>query len=131
MVILLLLSQEAILKAQDSLFSYAGPPSRSVAIHFTNNQLKELSFVKRKILKLTGRSENKKVVAIGLTLALGPFGAHRLYLGTDEKVPIVYTLTLGGGLGILPAIDLFHIVFSKDLEQFEDNPNVFMWQKKR
>jgi len=58
---------------------------------------------------------------------LGPFGGHRLYLGTNEKVPIIYTLTLGGGLGLLPLIDLIHIIFTKDLSKFEKSERVFMW----
>lgn len=38
-------------------------------------------------------------------VALWPFGVHRLYLGTEAKIPVIYTLTLGGGIGILPLID--------------------------
>lgn len=69
----------------------------------------------------------KKLKAALLSLFLGHFGVHRIYLGTSATVPVVYTLTLGGGLGILPLIDFFHIVFSKDLERFENNDRVFMW----
>ena len=47
------------------------------------------------------KQENPKVVASIICVAVGPFGAHRLYLGTDERVPIFYTLTLGGGLGVV------------------------------
>jgi TM2 domain-containing membrane protein YozV len=71
--------------------------------------------------------ENKKITALLLTLFLGPFGAHRLYLGTDPLVPIIYTLTLGGGLGIVPLIDFGLLLFSKDLSQFENNNQFFMW----
>lgn len=71
--------------------------------------------------------ENTRFVSVVLTIALGFFGAHRLYLGTNWKVPIVYTLTLGGGLGILPAIDLIMLLFSKDLTKFQGNTKVFMW----
>ena len=73
--------------------------------------------------------ENPKVVAAVLCIAVGPFGGHRLYLGTNEKVPIAYTLTLGGGLGILPIIDLGHIVFSKDISPYRGNNKVIMWLK--
>lgn len=79
------------------------------------------------VLEKAGRSENPRVIAALLTLALGPFGVHRMYLGTDTKVPVFYTLTLGGGLGILPVIDLLHILLTKDLSQFYNHPGVFMW----
>lgn len=75
------------------------------------------------------KQENPKVVASIICVAVGPFGAHRLYLGTDERVPIFYTLTLGGGLGVLPVVDLMHIVFTKDIDRFRNNPKVIMWMK--
>lgn len=71
--------------------------------------------------------ENPRLVAIALTILLGPFGAHRIYLGTREIVPVFYTLTLGGGIGIVPFVDLLHLVFVKDLSRFVNNPNVLMW----
>lgn len=74
--------------------------------------------------------KHKKLKAALLALLLGPFGVHRIYLGTATNVPVVYSLTLGGGLGVLPLIDFFHIVFSKDLSKFEDNKKVFMWDSK-
>lgn len=73
--------------------------------------------------------ENERLVALALTVALGPFGGHRLYLGTGPKVPIIYTLTLGGGFGVLPAIDLFHILLKKDLGPYRNNGHVFMWTR--
>ncbi|MFM1932921.1 MAG: hypothetical protein RL226_2224 [Bacteroidota bacterium] len=75
----------------------------------------------------TSQAENPRLVAIGLTVALGPFGAHRLYLGTGELVPVFYSATLGGGLGILPVVDLGHLIFAKDLSPFVNNKHVFMW----
>jgi TM2 domain-containing membrane protein YozV len=75
------------------------------------------------------RRENPRWVAAMLTVGLGLFGVHRMYLGTDMKVPIIYVLTLGGGLGVLPMIDLLTILFTKDLEQFMNNDKVFMWAK--
>lgn len=73
------------------------------------------------------RKENPRLVAIALTLLLGPFGAHRIYLGTSEIVPVFYTLTLGGGVGLIPFIDLIHLIAVKDLSRFMDNPKVLMW----
>lgn len=72
--------------------------------------------------------EPQRLVAAGLAITLGAFGAHRLYLGTDVKVPIIYGLTFGG-FGVLVLIDLGHILFSKDLQAFYNNDQVFMWAK--
>jgi len=69
----------------------------------------------------------KKVTAVLLAIALGPFGVHRLYLGTEAKVPVIYTLTLGGGLGILPLIDIIAILSNPTLEKFEQNGKIVMW----
>lgn len=71
----------------------------------------------------------KKVTAVLLTVALGPFGVHRLYLGTEAKVPVIYTLTLGGGLGILPLLDIIAILSSPSLDVYVNNPKVVMWAK--
>ena len=65
--------------------------------------------------------------AMLITILTGPFGGHRIYLGTSEKVPIFYALTLGGGLGILPLIDLICISFTKDLSRYYGNNKIFMW----
>ena len=50
-------------------------------------------------------------------MLVGPFGAHRLYLGTTPKVAIIYGMTFGG-FGVLVLIDLGHIVFTKDLAPY-------------
>ena len=70
---------------------------------------------------------NPKITASVLTITLGIFGAHRIYLGTNYTVPIFYTLTLGGGLGILPLSDLILILTTKDISKYYDNPSIFMW----
>jgi len=65
--------------------------------------------------------------AMLITVLTGPFGGHRIYFGTSEKVPIFYALTLGGGLGVLPLIDLLCISFTKDLSRYYGNNKIFMW----
>lgn len=72
-------------------------------------------------------SEPKRGIAIALTVLLGPLGGHRLYLGTDPKVPVLYTITLGGGLGVLPLIDLVHLIVKGELSPYINNGKVFMW----
>lgn len=73
------------------------------------------------------KKEHPRITAAILCITLGPFGAHRLYLGTKPIVPATYTLTLGGGIGLLPVVDLFLITFSKDISRYKNNPHVFMW----
>ena len=70
--------------------------------------------------------ENTRLVSSSLALLLGPFGAHRLYLGTTPKVPIIYGITFGG-FGLLALIDLGHLLFSHELEPYRHNDRVFMW----
>lgn len=74
-------------------------------------------------------SEKKRGIAIALNIFTGIMGMHRVYLGTSTIVPAVYSITLGGGLGALTITDLFFLIFSKDISQFENNPKVFMWIK--
>lgn len=73
--------------------------------------------------------KHKKLKAVILAITLGHFGVHRIYLGTNPEIPVVYSLTLGGGLGLLPLIDAIAIIFTKDLSKFENNSRVFMWIK--
>lgn len=70
--------------------------------------------------------ENTRLVSSLLTVLLGPFGAHRLYLGTTPKVAVIYGITFGG-FGVLALLDLGHLWFTKDLERFQNNDRVFMW----
>ena len=70
-----------------------------------------------------------KLIAVGLAITLGVFGVHRLYLGTRPLVPISYTLTLGGGMGLLPIIDIINIIITKDINSLKNNHHVFIWNK--
>jgi TM2 domain-containing membrane protein YozV len=83
-------------------------------------------FNNRKIIQKLRTFDNQRAVAIGLDVSLGLFGVHRMYLGTDLKVPVIYTATIGGG-GVLWLVDLGLLVAVKDLSPFKNNPNVFMW----
>jgi TM2 domain-containing membrane protein YozV len=87
-------------------------------------------FNNRKIVQKLRTFDNQRAVAIGLDMSLGVFGVHRMYLGTDLKVPVIYTTTIGGG-GVLWLVDLGLLVAVKDLTPFKDNPNVFMWNTAR
>jgi hypothetical protein len=74
----------------------------------------------------TTKVKFKRGKAILFTVFTGLFGGHRIYLGTHQRTPILYSITLGG-LGILPLIDLVNIIFTKDLSRFEDIPQIIMW----
>jgi len=71
----------------------------------------------------------KKLKAVLLAIFLGHFGVHRIYLGTSPNVPVVYTLTLGGGFGLLPLCDIVAILAAQDLDNYSHNDKVFMWSK--
>ena len=75
--------------------------------------------------------KKRKLKAVLLSVLLGHFGVHRIYLGTKANVPVAYSLTLGGGLGLLPLIDTIMILQSKDLEEFSNNDKVIMWSKQK
>ena len=91
-----------------------------------DNTLPPKTIIHKLQQKLREKGENKRLIAAALTLTLGPFGVHRLYLGTDFKVPIVYSVTFGCFF-ILPLIDLGVILFTKDLEKYQNNPRIIMW----
>ena len=87
-------------------------------------------FNNRKIVQKLRTLDNQRSVAIGLDVSLGLFGVHRMYLGTDLKVPVIYTSTIGGG-GVLWLVDLGLLIAVKDITPFKNNSNVFMWNTAR
>lgn len=93
-----------------------------------NLKIKQKIFSKIQLKKAENINE-KKLVAMGLTLFLGHFGAHRIYLGTSTVIPIAYTLTLGGGFGFIPLADFIALAVTKDISRYEDNEKFFMWIK--
>ena len=99
---------------------------------FSAEQLKALTSISSVNIDTNSKVNINKTKAIAVTLAitLGIFGVHRLYLGTKPIVPISYTLTLGGGMGLLPIIDIFYIISAKDINQITNNDFIFMWNKK-
>lgn len=62
-------------------------------------------------------------------IPFGIVGLHRIYLGTQPYVPVVYIATVGGCFGILPMIDFIVIILEKDIQLLTNNPRVFMWAK--
>lgn len=80
---------------------------------------------------LTNDQKKKKILAgfLSFPFPLGFLGAHRILMGTKPWVPIAYVATFGGCFGILPLVDFCVIMFSDNIEQYENNPNIFMWIK--
>lgn len=81
------------------------------------------------IVKDSTRKEKIISALLALPFPFGFMGAHRIMLGCKPWVPIVYVATFGGCFGLLPLIDFFVITFSKNIEQYENNPHIFMWVK--
>lgn len=74
--------------------------------------------------------KKKRVCAFfAFPFPFGFVGAHRVMLGTKPWIPIVYVASFGGCFGLLPLIDFLVILNAKDMEQYENNPNLFMWIK--
>lgn len=114
-----------------ALYDVQGIQDTTVTISDTTTK-RSFNFLRKKEnppIKEETEKKHNKLTAVAFSLFLGHFGGHRLYLGTDEKIPILYTVTLGGGL-ILPFIDTIFIIFTKDLEKFENNENFFIWTPK-
>lgn len=78
---------------------------------------------------LKKQKDHKKLVAsvLAFPLPFGILGIHRLYLGTEPYVPLIYVGTLGGCAGLLPLIDFIILVSNKDISRFKNDPHVFMW----
>ena len=104
-------------------------PKAAGKILFTETEEGEFRF--RKIFNRFNKDQhdNPRLVAIALDASLGLLGVHRLYLGTSVKVPVIYTVTCGGGC-VLWLIDLGLLIFTKDITPYMDNPNLFMWTDK-
>lgn len=96
--------------------AFAGGPFRPIEIPEDLNSAQDV----------IEKPENTRLVGSLLAITLGPFGAHRLYLGTNAKVAVIYGLTFGG-FGVLPLIDLAHLLFSRDISPYRNDTKVFMW----
>lgn len=64
------------------------------------------------------------------SICTGLVGGHRLLLNKKASTAIIYCATLGGGLGFLPVLDFFTILFTKkeNLDELKHN-NFFLFNK--
>ncbi|MDQ3108320.1 MAG: TM2 domain-containing protein [Bacteroidota bacterium] len=80
--------------------------------------------------KFFPKKENKKLIAsiLAFPVPFGFLGLHRIYLGTEPWVPVVYLVTAGGGM-ILPLIDFIAIICAdkEELKKYENNAKLIMW----
>ncbi len=121
----------------NKLYVYVIDTCQNVRLIETSEELvlSETDFQKNPnpILKLFKKKHrlNKKITAavLAFPFPFGIVGLHRIYLGTQPHVPVVYIASLGGVFGILPLIDFIAITFDKDFNQYRDNGKVFMWIK--
>lgn len=113
------------------LFAFSGPSSYAAG-PFTRRMvvMEVVPQFHEDSTKTLPAPHTSRALAAGLAIALGPFGGHRIYLGVDAKVPLIYGLTFGG-FGVLAVIDLGHILFTKDLSVYRNNSKVFMWTTPR
>lgn len=117
-------------KANTTSFSKA--PSDTVWIQLNTTDVHNPAFSEQLLITKDTLKQKKWVSALfAFPFPFGFMGAHRVMLGTKPWVPVVYVATFGGCFGLLPLIDFFVITFSKDLSQYENNPNVFMWVKEK
>ena len=93
-----------------------------ILVEFKDTTQLESDLIPSRVVKF------KRGKAILFTLFTGILGGHRIYFGTHHRTPIIYSVTFGG-LGILPLIDLIHIIFTKDLSSFEHKSQIIMWGK--
>ncbi|MFP4662945.1 MAG: NINE protein [Bacteroidales bacterium] len=117
------------------------PPSKSVAtpsaganeISVSGLEMKDTIRLGNYRMMISYSDDNQqmkkrsKLIAIAADILTGPLGGHRIYLGTEPWVPVVYAFTLGGGMGFLPLADLFVIIFTPDLNRYTDNSQFIMW----
>lgn len=122
----MLRSGSLILLAVISTVGKASGPFESIGSR--DQVVMELRSISFDVEGANGEGEPVRLVSSGLALLLGPFAAHRLYLGTSPKVAIIYGLTFGG-FGVLVLLDLGHLLFTKDLDRYRNSDRVFMWAK--
>jgi len=113
------------------LFSGSLKANENIIINLNNDSLAKIDTLvlsDTTLQNIPQKVKFKRGKAIIFTILTGLLGGHRIYLGTHQRVPIIYAVTFGG-FGILPFIDLLNIIFTKDLSKFENNSKVIMWGK--
>ncbi|MDR2907096.1 MAG: TM2 domain-containing protein [Bacteroidales bacterium] len=75
-------------------------------------------------------NQKDPVIAWLIAFPAGMLGLHRVYLGTDVKTVLLYIVTAGGFLGIVPMVDwilLLKGIQNGDISKYERNKRFIMW----
>ena len=79
----------------------------------------------------SGNTTTTVLIAWVVDCFLGGFGIHRYVLGTKGSMWAIYTFTVCGIFGIVPAIDWFVLLIDglilKNGDKYIDNDKFFMW----
>lgn len=74
-------------------------------------QTEELDSLQSKsVLEVKNIRKSELIIS---TIGTGIVGGHRLLLNKKASTAIIYCVTLGGGLGFLPLVDLITIILTK------------------
>lgn len=109
----------------------ASLPTRAERKHFTKAERKEYRQKKRSIRKAKRLYAALKmyadtgtlVLAVVLWFFLGALGIHRLAFKASPIVIVGYFFTFGGFFGLIPLIDLFHMLINP--AHYEGNSKLF------
>lgn len=71
-------------------------------------------------------AEKSVVVAALLDWFLGSLAIHRVYLDGKASLILIYFITCGGIVGIVPLVDFFVMIFG-DFEQYIGNDKFIVW----
>ena len=118
--LLLMLSFLALCSRANDVVEYSTKDFQIIIELQDSNQVVDFDSIPSRQVKF------KRGKAIFFTTLTGFLGGHRIYFGTHHRTPIIYSITFGG-LGILPLIDLVHIIFTKDLSRYEHKSQIIMW----
>ncbi len=106
------------------------PPNDSIVLQDSiQDSLRVVPEVKVNPPKESFRKKKLITSILAFPIPFGFSGLHRIYLGTEPWVPIVYLCTGGGGVGLLPLIDFLYIVTANEEEfkKYENNQKVIMF----
>ncbi len=76
------------------------------------------------------QSRKDPIIAWLISFPVGFLGLHRVYLGTDVKTVLLYIVTAGGFLGIVPMVDwilLLKGIQTGDISKYVGNRKFLMW----
>ena len=104
-----------------------------IVLFFATKTHAEISILQPLTFEMDTNSQLKEkdpVIAWLISFPTGMLGLHRAYLGTSTTTVILYIVTAGGILGIVPMIDwilLLRGIQNGDISKFVGNRRFIMW----